>query len=410
MKTFKNQTSPLYLPHLGIACALGYGKQAVAHSLFKGQSSLGSKKSLLSGMLTPVHGVPFSMPDLPPKFNDLNSRNNSLLRLALDEIAEGVQEALELYGSLRVGVILATSTSGMSVGEEGFSHKERTGYWPEGYEYSQQEIASPSIFASRYFGIQGPAYTISTACSSGSKALCSARRLIMAGICDAVIVGGVDTLCNLSLNGFDSLNLLSEKTCNPFSKNRSGITIGEGAAVFLMTKEKKSSDLGIEFLSGGESSDSHHISSPDPNGEGSQTAIKDALEMASLGPQDIVYINLHGTATTLNDLIESHCIYRIFQSTVPCSSTKALTGHALGASGAIEAAFLWLSLSQEDGGTIPLPPHIWDGEKDPDLSPIRLSSIGERASPVKGKFSLMSNSFAFGGSNVSIILSKNEGG
>jgi 3-oxoacyl-[acyl-carrier-protein] synthase-1 len=399
-----------YLPALGMACTLGLGKQEICRSLFRAHTSpLTFQASLLSGKTTFIGRVPFELPELPIKFKFLSSRNNRLLRLALDEIAQAVERAKKTYGASRIGVVLATSTSGMGEGEQGFSMRKQTGKWPDHYHYGQQETASPSLFASQYFSLNGPSYTISTACSSGSKALCSARRLIQAGMCDAVISGGVDTLCNLTLNGFDSLEVLSEAICNPFSKNRTGITIGEGAAVFLMTKENAGIDEPIEFLGSGESSDAYHISAPDPEGASAEIAIREALDMAGIGIQEIGYINLHGTATSLNDKMESQCMNRMFGENLPCSSTKALTGHALGAAGAIEAGFLWLALSQEKEGTIPLPPHIWDGERDFTLPPLRLSKPGERIGAINGRFSLMSNSFAFGGSNVSTIFSKNDG-
>jgi 3-oxoacyl-[acyl-carrier-protein] synthase I len=407
MTGLRAKNRPLYLPALGIACSLGRGKQAVVDSLFAGQGGfIKGQETLLSGKVVPVARVPFRLDDLPDEFKDLSSRNNALLRLALDEVSDAVQAAKEKYGTHRIGVILGTSTSGMLEGEQGFIHKKTKGTWPDHYHYSQQEVASPSSFVLRYFGLTGPAYTISTACSSGSKAMISAARLIQAGICDVVICGGVDSLCQLTINGFDALELLSKKICNPFSKNRDGITIGEGAAVFIMSAEYNNSEAAIEFLGGGESTDAYHISSPDPNGEGAESAIREALKIASLEPTDIVYINLHGTATRLNDAMESYCISRIFGSSTPCSSTKALTGHTLGAAGAIEAAFLWLSLLQERDGTIPLPTHIWDQVKDEELAPIQLVARGDRAQPKNDQFAVMSNSFAFGGNNVSLILSK----
>jgi 3-oxoacyl-[acyl-carrier-protein] synthase-1 len=407
MKNLKSKRASVYLPALGMVCSLGVGKQSIAQSLFGHRKRLqDTQEVLLSGKSTIVRPVSIELPALPSDLSFLNSRNNCLLRLALDEIAEAVKIVKKIYGASRVGIVLATSTSGMLEGERGFSERKHKGKWPDDYHYVQQETASPSVFASLYLGITGPSYTISTACSSGSKALCSARRLIHADICDAVISGGVDTLCNLTLNGFDSLELLSEKICNPFSKNRSGITLGEGAAVFLVTRESQQEKFPIEFAGCGESSDAYHISAPDPTGDGAERAMREALDMASMGIGDIAYINLHGTATLLNDAMESQCIHRMFGETVPCSSTKALTGHTLGAAGALEAGFLWLSLSSEQYGSIPLPSHIWDGEWDPLLPPLWLSKSGERAFAKKGYYSLMSNSFAFGGSNSSLILSK----
>ncbi len=395
----------VYLSALGIACTLGRGKEEVAKSLFEEScNSINSEWTLLSQKNVPVGKIPFELPKLPEELKEWNSRNNRLLKVALDEIKNEVDAAIVKYGPSRVGVVMGTSTSGMFEEEQAFFHKCRTKNDPEEYHYSQSEISSPSLFTSRYFAVDGPSYTISTACSSSAKAICSAGRLLKAGICDAVIIGGVDTLCHLTINGFDSLELISTKLCNPFSKNREGITIGEGAAVFLATMEGKRAD--VELSGWGESSDAHHICCPEPQGFGAQTAINNALTAACLKPEEICYINLHGTGTALNDSMESNSINCIFGSNLPCSSTKALTGHTLGASGAIEAAFLWLALSLEDNGKIPLPPHKWDGEVDQDLSPINLTGYEKFASPINGAYALMSNSFAFGGSNVSIIITK----
>ena len=273
-----NQPTTAYLPALGIVCALGQGKQQVSNALFGGQiSDPSTYTQLISGRKVPILRVQSDLPHLPAEFKTLDSRNNRLLKMALDEIAPLVKKALEKYGKHRVGVILGTSSSGILEGENAFIYKKRSGNFPETYHYEQQETASPSIFTSRYFDLNGPSYTISTACTSGSKALCSAHRLLQANICDAVITGGVDSLCQTILNGFDSLDLISENICNPFSKNRDGITIGEGAAVFLMTKEHLSDEAPVEFLGGGESSDSYHISSPDPNGKGAELAIREGL-------------------------------------------------------------------------------------------------------------------------------------
>jgi 3-oxoacyl-[acyl-carrier-protein] synthase-1 len=399
------EAKSIYLPALGIACVLGIGKKAVAQALFNNNKVDFQSFKLLSEKIVPVGQIPFKIPNLSTAFQSQNSKNNRLLKLALDEISDEVTTLKLKYGATRIGVIMATSTSGMLEEEQGFAQKYHAGAWPTNYHPELLELASPSVFTAQYFGLAGPTYTVSTACSSSGKALCAARRLIQADICDVVITGGADTLCALTLNGFAALELLSETVCNPFSSNRNGITIGEGAAVFLMTREK-TSDLSIEFVGGGESSDAYHISSPDPNGEGAKNAIQAALTMASLAPQEIAYINLHGTGTLLNDAMESRCIHQIFGESTPCSSTKALTGHTLGAAGAIEAAFLWLALSHaQDDGSVPIPPHIWDGMPDATLPPIYLSRSGERASTINGRLAMMSNSFAFGGSNVSIILS-----
>jgi 3-oxoacyl-[acyl-carrier-protein] synthase-1 len=247
-------------------------------------------------------------------------------------------------------------------------------------------------------GVAGPATVISTACSSSAKALASAARLLRAGLADAVITGGADSLCRFTVAGFTALESVSEARCNPMSINRRGINIGEGAALFLMTREP-----GPVRLSGwGESSDAHHISAPEPEGRGALAAMRAALERASVTPSEIDYVNLHGTATPLNDAMESRAVHALLGGSVPCSSTKPLTGHTLGAAGALEAAFCWLALHDNPRGR--LPPHWWDGEADPALPALSLVKPGqELGRPLRA---VLSNSFAFGGSNAALLLER----
>ncbi|AIK96375.1 beta-ketoacyl-ACP synthase [Candidatus Odyssella acanthamoebae] len=398
----------IYLNDLGLACSLGIGKQAISDALFaptlsfEKEANNTASEIVASGRSVVVKRVPGSLEAIKSPFQKMDTRTNRILKLVLDEIKTPINHAKSMYGSHRIGIILSTSTSGMQEGYEALTHYQQTGTWPDSYCYRQQEFHSPTDFAAEYLGIGGPAYTISTACSSSGKALCSAARLIKANICDAVIVGGVDSLCDLTLNGFESLDLIAQDLCSPFSRNRQGINIGEGAAVFLMSRQRSD----IEYAGGGESSDAYHISSPAPNGEGAEAAIKAALAQANLSIDDICYINLHGTGTSTNDLCESHCISRLFGTTIPTSSTKAFIGHTLGAAGALEAGFLWLSLQQDHQATIPALPHLWDGERDPSLPPLYFTTAGERLKPKGSHYCLMSNSFAFGGSNVSLILRK----
>ena len=396
----------VYLSHMGIACTLGQGKQEVLENLIKGQTPEPfDTYTLLSDKTVPVGRVPFDLPPLPEAFQTFDSRNNRLLKIVLDEIKDAIQRAVAEYGAHRVGIVLGTSTSGMFEEEQAFIEYKKTGQWPQGFHRHQVELSSPALFAAMYLGIQGPAYVISTACSSSGKALCSAARLLKAGICDAVITGGCDTLCGLTLNGFNSLELLSSNGCNPFSSNRDGITIGEGAAVFLATAGTYEGSS-IELVGYGESSDAYHISSPEPEGVGASIAIHQALSLAKLSPQDIAYINLHGTGTALNDGMESKCVHQLFGPLTPCGSTKALTGHTLGVASALESAFLWLVLEAEDNGSIPLPPHVFDGIRDPQLPELNFVAPARSYDPKHGSFALMSNSFAFGGSNVSLIFKK----
>ncbi|MDX2413094.1 MAG: beta-ketoacyl synthase N-terminal-like domain-containing protein, partial [Woeseiaceae bacterium] len=245
--------------------------------------------------------------------------------------------------------------------------------------------------------LNGPRYTISTACSSSAKALASGMRLIAADICDAVVVGGCDSLCKLTINGFDALGSMSPEICNPFSINRNGINVGEGAALFVMTRD----EAVIRMAGVGESSDAYHMSAPEPSGKGAELAIRQALASANVEPGDIGYVNLHGTATAKNDEMESRVVNRIFGDEIPCSSTKSQIGHTLGAAGAQEIGLCWLLLDDSNSGR-QLPRHLWDGEADPAIETIGL--IGANGCWDRDLF--VSNSFAFGGSNVSVVIGR----
>ncbi|MFT6835860.1 MAG: 3-oxoacyl-[acyl-carrier-protein] synthase-1 [Francisellaceae bacterium] len=297
-----------------------------------------------------------------------------------------------------MGIVLGTSTSGIGSSEHAWKAKQIDNKFPEKFNYAQQDIASCSTFLAQYADIQGVCYTISTACSSSGKAIAAADRLIKSGLCDAVITGGSDSLCELTLNGFDSLELVSAKICQPFSENRSGLNIGEGAALFILSKDPSE----IKLSGIGESSDGYHISAPDPDGNGGKIAINQALKSANLQPQDIGYINLHGTATRKNDEVESKMVHDVFGDETYCSSTKPLIGHTLGAAGAHELAFCWLLLSAEYNPECRLPAHVWDKKYDSKLPKIGLMETEKKWQ----KRNFMSNSFAFGGSNISLIISR----
>ena len=227
-----------------------------------------------------------------------------------------------------------------------------------------KSLGDPAAFLSEYFHIKGVSYCVSTACSSGAKVFGSARRLLETNRCDAVIVGGVDSLCQLTVNGFSSLDSVSKGRCAPFEQGRDGINIGEAAALFLMTKSQQPSSDEICFLGIGESSDAHHISAPHPEGVGAIAAMEQALADAQLDPADIAYINAHGTATPQNDLVESKAINTVLGEQVPTSSTKGMLGHTLGAAGAIEAAICWLLLSKYNPSNA-LPFQKLSGDIDP---------------------------------------------
>lgn len=389
-------TMTFYLNALGLINALGQGQEEISRRLFAGDTGgMTRKDGYLADRAVMAGAVEKELPPISANLVRYDSRNNRMLLAALLEIEPDIRAAIAKYGADRVAVILGTSTSGIGDNEPGIAEKVKGGSFPDGFDYDRQDNASLAYFVRSYFGLTGLAMTISTACTSSAKTLASARRMIAAGFCDAAIVGGADTLCRLTMNGFASLDLVSGDLCNPFSQNRGGINIGEGAAVFLMSREKS----GVRIAGIGETSDAYHMSTPDPDGRGAFTAMERALTESGLAPKEIAYLNLHGTATELNDSMEAKAVYELLGS-VPCSSTKPLTGHTLGAAGATELAFLYLALGSADGL---LPPHAWDGATDPDLPPLHLVASGERA---PGARAMMTNSFAFGGNNISVILSK----
>ncbi|CAK9891770.1 MULTISPECIES: beta-ketoacyl-[acyl-carrier-protein] synthase family protein [Pseudomonas] len=388
-----------YLNALGLVCALGRGQADVARKLFAGDcSGMRIEDGWVPQRSLPVAGVHGELPE--PQAH--HSRNNQLLLEACLQISAAIEAAIARFGRQRIGIVLGTSTSGIKEASDGIAHYLREQAFPASYDYAQQELSAPANFLADRLQLSGPAYVISTACTSSARALMSARRLLDLGVCDAVICGGVDSLCKLTLNGFSALEAVSAERCNPFSVNRNGINIGEAAALFLMTREANHEGSSIALLGAGASSDAHHISAPEPSGKGALQAMRKALDNARLQPAQIDYLNLHGTATRHNDAMESLAVHELFGSQLACSSSKPMTGHTLGAAGALEAAFCWLSLCA-DNAQGRLPPHVWDGAADPQLPALNLVDASQRL-PAQGPRRLMSNSFAFGGNNVSLIL------
>ncbi|KGY09798.1 beta-ketoacyl-[acyl-carrier-protein] synthase family protein [Vibrio sinaloensis] len=385
-------SSPVYIQDCGFHSAMGSEHQHIHQCLLGERASnmVRDDDILNTQRSTYVGRVAESLPPLPESLCTYNTRNNRLALSALMQIEPSVQRAIEQYGKQRVAVVVGTSTSGISDGETAIAHKEQHGKFPDHFHYSQQELGNSSDFVARYFGLEGPCYSISTACSSSGRVFISAKQLLESGVVDAVIVGGVDTACKLTLNGFNGLEALSDQLCRPFDAQRNGINIGESAAFMLLSRQPTD----IALLGVGDSSDAHHISAPHPEGHGAEQAMSKALKDAGLTPNDIGYINAHGTATPLNDSMESKAIYRLFGQSVPVSSTKPLTGHTLGAASATEAAIAWHLLKYD----LPLPKqHCQDKATDIDVS------LVESLAKLEGK-AILSNSFAFGGNNISLIF------
>lgn len=386
-----------YLNALGMLCNLGDEPQTIWRALTEQVQPFTWTDAYHAGSPIPIGLYSGALPEITESCPSWHTRNNQFALSALNQMRHSVEELVSRFGPSRVGVVIGTSTSGIAEAEQAIRTWVQSKQVPEHYDYRMQEMGATAQFVAKTMGLRGPVYGISTACSSGAKALDSARRLIRAGVCDAVIAGGVDTLCQLTVQGFSSLEAVSDELCNPFSLNRKGINIGEGGALFLVSHEP--GDVALAGV--GMSSDAHHISAPEPSGAGAVRCMHAAIQDAGIEPEDVGYINLHGTATPLNDLMESKAVNQVFGSKVWCGSTKPYTGHTLGAAGAIEAAICWLAL--RTGSLSSLPVHLWDGVADPDLSSLRLVDPGAKLeSPLKYA---LSNSFAFGGNNVSLLLS-----
>lgn len=383
----------VYIHDFSALCAAGRGPAEILRTMRTGESP---------GMAYSTHwrkrGAPAFIGQVSGELRRVeiaghDTRNNRILQACVDDLAGPLQRWLSSLDPARISVVVGTSTSGIAEAEDALLACPPGGIRGD-YEYARQEFGSPAAFLAQALRLQGPCYSLSTACTSSTNAFITARRLLRRRLADAVLVAGADALCRTTVEGFNSLEAVSPDRCLPMSRHRRGINIGEGSGVFLLSREPGP----IELLGAGESCDAYHLSSPDPQGRGAEAAMRAALADAQLQPTDIGYVNLHATATQKNDEMESLAMSRVFPAGVPCSGTKALTGHALGAAGALEAAFCCLAIGD---GT--LPPHAWDGAADPALPALDLVEL-DRRFPADSRRLCMTNNFAFGGSNVSLIL------
>ena len=338
---------------------------------------------------------------LPQEWRRYDCRNNRLAEIGLqqDGFAEAVEEAARRHGRARVGLFLGTCTAGILQTELAYRARDPvTGALPEAFDYAgTHNTFSVADYVRRRLRLDGPTVVVSCACASSAKAFGSARRMIEAGLIDAAVVGGVDSLCLTTLYGFHSLQLSSSTPCRPFDVARDGISIGEAAAFALLERVPENLDSDSVLLLGiGESSDAYHISAPHPEGLGARRAMQAALAAAVLDPADIDYINLHGTGTPSNDRAESQAVTSVFGPTTPCSSTKGATGHTLGAAGALEAVISALALKH---GVMPGGVHTTT--IDPTLTALYIKD-NRRASVAR----VLSNSFGFGGTNCSLIFGR----
>ena len=357
----------LFLTNVACACALGRTHNEILANV-RARSSAGMVslsddvpgRDILFGM------VPGDLPRVEdPEFD---MRANRLLLLAVENMRAELEAFVARHGAHRVAVVLGASNTGIDEAERHVDRWLDEGAKPAEMFFSQIELGTPADFLRQTLGVKGPAYVVSTACSSSAKAFASVRRLIASGVVDAAVVGGVDGRCRFAMNGFNSLGALSQALCRPLAPDRDGINLGEGVALFTMEKA-----AGEIYLAGvGETSDAYHATAPDPEGRGAEAAMRAALADAGLAPSDVGYLNLHGTGTQANDAMEMKAVRRVFGEDFSAyESTKPLTGHCLGAAGAVEAAICWLKLQAGD---------------------------------VSG--AALSNSFAFGGSNASVVLAR----
>jgi len=392
----------LWLSHFTATSSIGRGLDQTLAALLQRRAGLAPcafDTVDLATFIGEVAGV--DAVQLPAHLADFDCRNNRLALLGLmqDGFAEAVRAAIAKYGAQRIGVFLGTSTSGILQTELAYRHRDPvTGALPADFIYrTTHNTFSVADFTRHYFGLTGPAAVVSSACSSSAKVFSSARRMVAAGLIDAAVVGGVDSLCLTTLYGFNSLGLISEQACRPFDAQRNGLSIGEAAAFALLERAPEHLDADAVLLLGiGESSDAYHMSSPHPDGLGARMAMQDALKMADLKPSEIDYINLHGTATQSNDAAEGKAVAAIFGSATPCSSTKGATGHTLGAAGGVEAMICALALQH---GL--LPAGLNTRQLDPALALDYVLENRER--PVARA---LSNSFGFGGTNCSLIFGR----
>ncbi|HEX5209983.1 MAG TPA: beta-ketoacyl-[acyl-carrier-protein] synthase family protein [Steroidobacteraceae bacterium] len=397
--------TPLLFKHFTATSCIGRGLQATLASLQEQRSGLAPCAFETVTLQTHIGEVPgIDSVRLPAASKRFDCRNNRLAQLGIaeDGFLDAVAACVGRWGRDRVGLFLGTSTSGILETEIAYRQRDpQTGALPASFAYAGTHNSySLAAFVQELLGLEGPSAVVSSACSSSAKVFGSARRMIAAGLIDAAVVGGVDSLCLTTLYGFHSLQLVSPNPCKPFDVERDGISIGEAAAFALIERPPESLDTGAVLLLGvGESSDAYHMSSPHPEGRGARAAMLQALQSAGLAPEDIDYINLHGTGTPSNDSAEGHAVAAVFGSQTPAveaSSTKGATGHTLGAAGALEAVICALSLQH---GLLPGSAHT--RRVDASLGFDYLCA--NRLRPISRA---LSNSFGFGGTNCSIVLGR----
>ncbi|MDH5833239.1 beta-ketoacyl-[acyl-carrier-protein] synthase family protein [Luteimonas kalidii] len=386
--------------------AVGRGREAQAQALRQRRSGLRGNDfgdQPLPTWIGRVDGLEHA--PLPDRLAQWECRNNRLAWLALSQ--DGLQGDLEAlvarHGAGRVALVVGTSTSSIGASEEAYARAIPAA---DGTPAMPEDLRRPIVhtphslgdFLQHATGLRGPCVTVATACSSSAKVFAQAARLIQAGVVDAALVGGVDTLCGSVLFGFNALGLVSQQPCRPFDAARDGLSLGEAGGFALLERMAPGEDAPLQLRGYGESSDAHHMSAPHPEGLGASLAMRDALARAGVEAADVGYLNLHGTSTPANDAIEAQAVSSLFPPTLHASSTKGWTGHTLGAAGIVESVFALLAL--RDGL---LPGTLNSSAPDPACGPQIRFDNAQRDIGLA-----MNNSFGFGGNNCSLVFGRGD--
>lgn len=373
------------------ACALGATREQLVAALYAGQSGLAAS-DFAAPIETALGVVPGSLPALPTKLRPFDTRLARLAVLLSEPLQPQLSAAVRRYGASRIGIVVASSTGGLAASELAFGAARAGAALPEDYSFERSHAFYALVEVLRgLLGARGPGYVVSTACSSGNKVFGSAQRLIVSGAVDAVLVGGIDSLCQITVRGFHSLGILSARACRPFASGRDGTSIGEGGALFLIERHREAA---LVLCGVGECSDAHHMTQPAPDGSGAAAAMRAALADAGLDASQIDHVNAHGTGTPLNDVAEARAIAAVLGREVPVVSTKGATGHMLGAAAAIEALFALTAIERGE-----LPASLGCEPRDPEIQLALSSQPRTHACRY-----VMSNALAFGGSNASVIF------
>lgn len=389
-----------YIAGCGIVTCIGNNTQENLHALLQSRAGISNPEFLKTVHSLPVGEIKKSNTTLSNELGtDANLPRTALL--SIQAAREAWMPFAPFTAGLRIGFISANTVGGMDLTEYFYEDYKQDNHSGDLSQVKYHECGAITELTVKALGLDCWSTTISTACSSSANSIMMAAKLIERNRYDIIIAGGADSLSRFTLNGFHSLKILSEALCQPFDQNRKGLNLGEGAAYLVLANDKAIQQIKarpIAYVSGyANANDAHHQTASSPEGKGNQLAMQQALTQAGLQPAAIDYINLHGTGTQNNDASEGAAIQAIFKEDVPSSSsTKAFTGHTLGAAGAVEAVFGLLSIQEQK-----IWPHLRLAEAITDLNWQPTTLLTETTIQ-----HVLSNSFGFGGNCSSLILSK----